>query len=144
MNSFRRFGLMISLLFSASANSADAPPTDAAIESITAPDLMRHIKILSSDEFQGRAPGTQGEEKTVAYLIDQFKGIGLKPGNPDGTFLQRVPLMGSSGSDVKISYRAGDKRTELAFPGQALVWTKRFVPEINIQDSELVFVGYGV
>ena len=55
---------------------------------------MAHIQQLSSDEFEGRAPGTEGGAKTVTYLIDQFRSLGLEPGNPDGTYVQPVPLVG--------------------------------------------------
>src|SRR5947207_8074675 len=66
-----------------------------ALSSITADDLLRHIRILASDEFEGRAPETAGEEKTVQYLTWQFKKLGLQPGNPDGTYVQKVPLVRS-------------------------------------------------
>src|SRR5262245_11828219 len=56
--------------------------------------VLAHTKALSSDEFEGRGPGTEGEELTVKYLVDEFTRLGLKPGNTDGTFLQRVPLVG--------------------------------------------------
>jgi hypothetical protein len=56
--------------------------------------VLEHTRKLSSDEFEGRLPGTKGEELTVAYLIDQFKKAGLKPGNTDGTYVQKVPLVG--------------------------------------------------
>ena len=111
---------------------------------ITADDLMRHIRTLASDEFEGRAPGTQGEQLTVGYLTGEFQRMGLKPGNPDGTYVQPVPLVGTTATDVSVAYRVGEKRIDLAFPGEAVVWTKRFVPEINVSESELVFVGYGV
>src|SRR5947209_19034521 len=65
-----------------------------ALDSITSDDILKHIKTLSSDEFEGRGPGTHGEELSVGYIPDQFKRIGLKPGNPDGTYVQKVPLMG--------------------------------------------------
>src|SRR5438309_11036521 len=65
-----------------------------ALEAITPDGLLAHIKILASDEFEGRAPGTKGEELSVQYISDQFKQIGLKPGNPDGTYTQEVPLAG--------------------------------------------------
>lgn len=55
---------------------------------IAADGLLRHIKVLSSDEFEGRAPGTQGEERSVDYITAQFKELGLKPGNPDGSYVQ--------------------------------------------------------
>src|SRR5882672_4865727 len=73
-----------------------------AAASITAEDLLRHIKVLSSDEFEGRAPGTKGEELSVAYLTSQFRRAGLRAGNPDGTFVQPVPLVGSTASDVLV------------------------------------------
>ncbi len=117
---------------------------DEAAASITADDLMRHIRTLASDDFEGRAPGTKGEQLTVGYLTGEFQRMGLKPGNPDSTYVQAVPLVGTTATDVNVSYRAGEKRTDLTFPGETVVWTKRFVPDINVADSELVFVGYGV
>ena len=54
-----------------------------ALQAITPDGLLAHIKVLASDEFEGRAPGTKGEDLSVKYIIDQFKKIGLKPGNPD-------------------------------------------------------------
>jgi len=118
--------------------------TAGAGESITAEDLMRHIKVLSSDEFEGRAPASVGEELTVRYLTNQFKRIGLKPGNPDGTFVQRVPLAGSAASEVQVVLRTADRQFALPFPTETVVWTKRFVPEILVERSRMVFVGYGV
>src|SRR5262249_3264098 len=76
------------------ADKATAPGTGPdpalrpALDSFSPDALLKHIKVLSSDEFEGRAPGTAGEEKTVAYLTDQFKALGLKPGNPDGSYVQ--------------------------------------------------------
>src|ERR1022692_2077290 len=54
-----------------------------ALDAITPDSLLAHIKVLASDEFEGRAPGTQGEELSVNYISEQFARIGLKPGNPD-------------------------------------------------------------
>src|SRR5712691_11594175 len=75
---------------------APTPPSDisAALESIDGAEMLRHIQVLASDEFEGRAPGTPGETLTVDYLIKQFKALQLAPGNPDGTYVQRVPLVG--------------------------------------------------
>ena len=75
------------------ATAAAAEPRQAAsVEGITADGLLGHIKVLASDEFEGRGPGTPGEEKTVAYLTEQFRKLGLKPGNPDGTLRpERAP-----------------------------------------------------
>src|ERR1051325_6765670 len=72
--------------------SVPVPPE--AIAAIDTATLMSHIRVLASDSFQGRGPGTAGEEKTVAYLQSQFQSLGLKPGNTDGSYIQKVPLVG--------------------------------------------------
>ena len=83
------------LVFAAACSSTPAKPlTLAELPKINTDRILTDIKKLSSDEFEGRAPGTKGEQLTVAYLIDQFKAAGLEPGNPDGTWTQKVPLVG--------------------------------------------------
>jgi Zn-dependent M28 family amino/carboxypeptidase len=114
-----------------------------ALEAITPDSLLAHIKILASDEFEGRAPGTKGEELSVKYITDQFKQVGLKPGNPDGTYTQEVPLAGIR-SDPKMSFIIGDKTIDLKFPDDFVASSARLEPEIKIDNSDLVFVGYGI
>src|SRR5436309_10983880 len=111
-----------------------------ALEAITPDGLLAHIKILASDEFEGRAPGTKGEELSVKYISDQFKQIGLKPGNPDGSYTQEVPLAGIK-SDPKMSFTIGDKTTELKYPDDYVASSARLQQEIKIDKSGLVFVG---
>lgn len=125
---------------------AAAPPRALrpALDSITAGDLLRHITVLASDEFEGRAPASPGEEKTVAYLSREFARLGLEPGNPDGTWVQAVPMVGLTMLEPRFEYVAGDRVVAPALPEQAVIWTKRFVPEVRLEDTELVFVGYGV
>src|SRR5688572_7735771 len=72
-----------------STTTPGAQDLQSSLDSITSEDLLKHIKVLASDEFEGRAPGTKGEDLTINYLTEQFKAIGLKPGNPDGTYLQK-------------------------------------------------------
>src|SRR5213075_3607566 len=79
-----------------------------ALEAITPDGMLAHIKVLASDEFEGRAPGTKGEELSIKYISDQFKQIGLKPGNPDETYTQEVPLAGII-SQPRLSFIVGDK-----------------------------------
>ncbi|MFA5939250.1 MAG: M28 family metallopeptidase [Sinimarinibacterium sp.] len=122
---------------------APALPDEAATASITADDLLRHVRTLSSDAFEGRLPGTLGEAKTAAYLIEQFKTMGLAPGNPDGSYVQRVPLVGITGKP-KMQLWGGAKQFEMKPGTDFVAVTTRFVPEVDIRDSELVFVGYGV
>jgi Zn-dependent M28 family amino/carboxypeptidase len=114
-----------------------------ALEAITPDGLLAHIKVLASDEFEGRAPGSKGEELSVNYITDQFKKIGLKPGNPDGTFTQAVPLAGIK-SEPRMSFVIGDKTMDLKYPDDFVASSARLQPEIKIEKSDVVFVGYGV
>jgi Zn-dependent M28 family amino/carboxypeptidase len=121
----------------------EAAKTQPALNSIRRDELLKHIQILASDEFEGRAPGTRGEDLTVNYLVDQCKRLGLKPGNPEGTYLQSVPMVGFTPQPA-FSYRVGNQTTDVAFPADCVVWSPWFVPEVNVVDSEMIFVGYGV
>jgi Zn-dependent M28 family amino/carboxypeptidase len=114
-----------------------------ALEAITPDGLLAHIKVLASDEFEGRAPGTKGEELSVKYISDQFKKIGLKPGNPDGTYTQEVPLAGIK-SEPRMSFMIGDKTIDLKYPDDFVASSARLQPEIKVDKSDVVFVGYGI
>jgi Zn-dependent M28 family amino/carboxypeptidase len=105
--------------------------------------LLAHIKLLASDEFEGRAPGTKGEELSVNYITDQFKKVGLKPGNPDGTYIQEVPLAGIK-SEPRMSFGVSDGTVDLKYPEDFIASSARLQPEIKIDNSKVVFVGYGV
>ena len=96
-------------------------------------------RVLSSDEFEGRAPGSKGEELSVKYITDQFKKIGLKPGNPDGTYTQEVPLAGIK-SEPRMSFVIGDKTMDLKNQDDFVASSARLQPEIKIEKSDLVFV----
>ncbi|MGE3705956.1 MAG: M28 family metallopeptidase [Vicinamibacterales bacterium] len=105
---------------------------------------LAHAKELASDRYQGRAPGGPGEALTVAYLTDQFRTLGLKPGSPDGTFVQEVPLVGITSQADGLTLQKGTEQRRLAWKDDVVAWTKRTDPETAIDASELVFVGYGV
>jgi Zn-dependent M28 family amino/carboxypeptidase len=105
--------------------------------------LLEQIGTLASDAFEGRAPGTRGEALTLDYLQQQFKQLGLEPGNPDGTYLQAVPLVGIS-SHPTLSYSKDGVATPLKFGDDYIAWTARAEQQLEVADSELVFVGYGV
>jgi len=118
--------------------------TLGALPDIDIDAVLAHTKELSSDEFEGRAPGGKGEQLTVAYLINQFKRIGLKPGNPDGSFIQRVPLVGITADGAPLVLKKGPEERRLTWKDDVVAWTKRVAPTASIDQSELVFVGYGV
>jgi Zn-dependent M28 family amino/carboxypeptidase/photosystem II stability/assembly factor-like uncharacterized protein len=113
-----------------------------ALAGVTGATILDHIKTLASDEFEGRAPGTPGEDRAVAYLAEASKKIGLAPGNPDGTYVQKVPLVGYR-AEPAASFVAGGKRTEFAFPDEGVAISHRIAPEVKVDDSPVVFVGYG-
>ena len=131
--------------------NANAPSTAAAVpaelkpalDSIQTNDIMQHTRVLSSDEYEGRGPGTKGEELSVKYLTEQFQRLGLKPGNPDGTYVQKVPLVGFAAQPT-ASFSAGGKKIDLTFPKDYVAVSRRFVPESKVENSDIVFVGYGV
>jgi Zn-dependent M28 family amino/carboxypeptidase len=132
--------------FSGTLAAADAPRSGlpAAAETISGQELLRHIKVLASDEFEGRSPGTLGEQKTVNYLTQQFQALGLKPGNPDGTYVQNVPLDGFQAHDVQGSLRVGDTKLDLKFPDDWIAVSRNPAPSVSLADQDVVFVGYGV
>src|SRR3954462_14227893 len=106
--------------------------------------LLDHTKKLSSDEFEGRAPGTKGEELAVTYIADQFQKAGLKPGNTDGTYFQKVPLVGITPTPAPLAFTKGAQQQTLKWHDDVVAWTKHVAPSASIDNSELVFVGYGV
>ena len=107
--------------------------------------MLEHIKVLSSDEFEGRAPGSKGEELTVKYLEDQFKKIGLRPGNTDNTYVQNIPLVGITGANTRpMSVSGKGRKTTLKWRDEVVSWTRRVTDAVSIDNSELIFAGYGV
>lgn len=126
---------------SALAQSLQAP----AFPAIEAQAVLAHTRALSAGEFAGRLPGTKGEELTVKYLVEQFKRAGLAPGNPDGTYLQAVPLVGITPQPgVNVVVRKGGVERPLVFGQDVVCWTKRMVEAVEVSTSDMVFVGYGV
>ena len=124
------------------AEAVVRPPGVAA--GIGADTLLAATTTLASDEFEGRAPGSEGEAKTVAFLTEQFSALGLTPGNPDGTWVQEVPLVGITPrpGDALVVTAGGESRT--LEPGEDYVAaTRRVVEEVEVSDAEFVFVGYG-
>lgn len=114
-----------------------------ALESIIGDEILAHIKVLASDEYEGRAPGTKGETLTVNYLVEQFKRFGLKPGNPDGSYTQKVPLVGFT-AEPSASLKIGGKSLDFNFPDDYVARSRRLLPEIAVENSEVIFIGYGI
>ena len=147
----RRFAIACSLFAlvgcqggsDASGDATDTAAAPVVAAGIGADTLLAAIERLASDEFEGRAPGSDGETRTIEYLTEQFSALGLAPGNPDGTWVQNVPLVGitpAAGGTMTVNRRDDTRTLE---PGADYVaYTKRVVDEVDV-DAEFVFVGYG-
>ena len=107
--------------------------------------ILERIKVLSGDDFEGRAPGSKGEDLTVRYLVEESKKLGLQPGNPDGTYVQKVPLVGITGAEARpLTVTKGATKRTFKWNDEVVPWTRRVVPESSIDNSDIVFLGYGV
>lgn len=134
------------LLLSLAGASLPAQAADnnaSALAAISGESLKTRVSVLSSDDFEGRAPGTAGEEKTVAYLTAEFQKLGLAPGGADGTFIQAVPMVGII-SKPTLSFAVGGQTMELTFINDCVANSRHVVPHVEVKDSDVVFVGYGV
>jgi Zn-dependent M28 family amino/carboxypeptidase len=126
-----------------SAEDGTDPGLRAATAAIDPRDFLHHIEVLSSDDFEGRSPGTRGEALTVSYLERQFESIGLIPGDPDGTYTQTVPMTGFT-SHPQASFTIGGRNIELHSPQDFVAFSALRRARVVIPSSDLVFVGYGV
>lgn len=131
------------------AESGSAPESDAASAALSAPaiagaDLARHIRTLASDEFEGRAPATPGGEKTRAYIAGELERLGFEP--VGDSYFQPVPLVESTLDPARswLRVRTPEGEKELAYRKDAVFWTKRVAENVDLDASEMVFVGYGV
>jgi len=124
--------LALLLAANASAQPADPPVTPA--------DMMRHIERLASDEFEGRAPGTPGEQRTIAYIVEQLRARGLDPAGENGTWLQPVAL-------VERTPRASN--AQWSANGRALTFDQNELllignqPNMRVENAPVIFAGHG-
>ena len=114
-----------------------------ALRSVEAKRISEHVKKLASDKFEGRAPGTLGETLTVNYLAEQFKKSGVKPGNPDGTFFQKVPLVGYR-TVPQIEVEAAGKKVPFVFLDDFVHDYPVLRPSASVKNAPIVFAGYGI
>lgn len=132
--------LAVSTLVAAQAPTL--PALEKATAAITATGLMRTITELASDAYGGRFPGTAGEEKSVAWIIAEAKAIGLAPGAPNGSWVQKVPLLGTRSTGT-LAFQAGGAALTAVTGTDVILWSNLGDRQIEVRDSPLVFVGYG-
>ena len=138
-NSKMRFTAFIVLFFF--LYSCSAPVESPNIEQST---IARHLSVLASDEFQGRMPCTIGEEKTVPYLVEELKNLGIQPGNGE-SYLQSVPLLEIATEmpgQMQIQTKGGNMNINPS--DDYVVHSERSESEITLNNSELVFCGFGI
>ncbi len=127
---------------SRAADVAALPPEAIAV--LDTATLMNHIRALADDSMLGRAPGSLGEERTVAYLEGQFKALGLLPGNPDGTYIQNVPLVAiTADPKMVLTVRGKGATRRLTYRDDFVAWSRHVSPSVAVDNAELVFGGYG-
>jgi Zn-dependent M28 family amino/carboxypeptidase len=137
--------LFIFLIFSAFTScKVENKRIVTTLDSITADDLKTKISVLASDDFRGRAPSTIGEEKTIAYLAEQFKQAGLKPAN-NGSFFQEVSLIKlTADKSMMLDINGGKSKVSLKYSDDFIGSTPKVTDFIKIDNSDIVFVGYGI
>lgn len=130
--------ILIAALGSCSKTSTQQPQIDTE-------RLSDIVKVMASDEFEGRAPGTPGETMTVAYLVEQFSKLGLEPGGEDSSWTQSVPLIHTQVQPpASVTLSIGETQLTLAQQTDIAIDTVRPLEQIRIDNAPVVFVGFGV
>ncbi|NIJ67018.1 Zn-dependent M28 family amino/carboxypeptidase [Sphingomonas leidyi] len=118
--------------------------TAANAQTIPVETMKEVTRELSSDAYEGRAPTTPAEDKTIAYIVQRFERAGLKPGNK-GKWTQDVPLVELTAGNVQpLVFTGGKAPVSLDYRKDMVIGTYRVVPKVAIKDSDVVFVGYGI
>ena len=130
---------------SALALTAACAPALAQPATVIDPARMNEaVRVLASDEFEGRAPASPGEEKTVAWLVEQFRAAGAQGGGPDGAFVQIAHLSRTrQDGPASVAAHVGGRTIALERGPDVLVSSDRPVTRITVTDAPAVFVGYG-
>lgn len=132
------------MLCSLAALIAATPALAQTAPKISVETLKSVTQELSSDAYEGRAPTTEGEKKTIDYLVKRFQAAGLKPSN-EGKWTQDVPMVEITATDVSPFTATGGKQpVTFNYRTDIVAGTYRVVPQVALKNSELVFVGYGI
>lgn len=137
---------MVALFVGFAGCSGTTTPEQAA-SGISGELLMSHIEVISSDEFEGRAPASHGEDLTVDYIVEHLEEMGIAPGMPDETYIQEFPLLGQQvdGSTATITINASGQQTEeLGYIADFMAWPSNEAKQVQIRNAELLYVGYGI
>ncbi|HLW50130.1 MAG TPA: M28 family metallopeptidase, partial [Sphingobacteriaceae bacterium] len=136
----------LAMSFACTSGNQTAPEIDqAALEAVEVESYATHIRTLSSDEFMGRKPFTKGDTLTVAYIEEQFKNLGLEPGNGNSYF-QEVPMaeITSNPGNPAWTFKGENGQFTIQYLDDYVIGSKRLVEEIKVDETELVFAGFGI
>lgn len=144
--------LVLAILFMTGFNGAAqqaryTPPAAAqeVLKLITTNSLMGHIRFLSDDLLEGRAPGTRGDKLAQTYIAAQMEALGLQPGGNDGTFIQRFPILSlTADPSLSITIASKDRVMTLQYGSEFVGAAGVQQPLVEVRDAEIVFVGYGI
>jgi Zn-dependent M28 family amino/carboxypeptidase len=120
-----------------------SPAAERAAAGISGETLLRDVRVLASDRSLGRAVATAGEDSTINYIARRFREMGLEPGMPGGSYLQRVPLVATT-SRMEARVQAGGRTIAWRQLEDMVTWSLRPDTLVRVDESEVVFVGYGV
>lgn len=133
--------LLLAITIASCQSNNEIAGVDVFIDTLT---IERHMEVLASDDFMGRKPFTEGEEKTIYYLESELKAMGVKPGNGDSYF-QDVPLVEITGTQsASMTVKGNGESLSLETGKAVVVYTERVEEEVSIEDSELVYAGFGI
>ncbi|MBM4169965.1 MAG: M28 family peptidase [Ignavibacteria bacterium] len=140
-----RFAPIFSFLFLIVLVGCQPDDVQQAMREVSTDRLMSHIAVLADDSLEGRRPASRGEARTINYLVDQYKAIGLEPAGENGTYLQKVPTVGTQIDQKTVfEFKKGGKSLSLKFFDDFIALSGYHEPLVPIKDVELVFVGYGI
>ncbi len=135
----RRLAVLLTLLIVPGTLAAESarPPIDAE-------SMSSIVKTMASDAFEGRAPGTPGETRTVEYLVERLRAIGLQPGGANGSWTQDVPMLRTRvQAPAVMGFTGGNRQLPLAQGETVELRTALPLESIEVQDVPVVFVGFG-
>ncbi len=138
------FVLILAVVLGFAACASEESRMRTALDSLAAQDLAQDTKILASDEFEGRGLASKGEEKTIAFLQQEFTKIGLRPGN-GSSFVQEIPMVEITAEPgAKLEIKSAKKPLVFTAGNEFVARTQRVAETISIVDSDMVFAGYGI
>lgn len=123
-----------------------SPPSSAlpALHQVTSGSIMSHVRFLSDDLLEGRAPGTRGDRLTLAYISAQMEKLGLKPGGDNGTYLQKVSVLSLTAAPFALKIAKGNESVSLTYKSEFVGTAGKQQENVEINNAEIVFVGFGI